>query len=119
VGALLYAASFPAEAQHDVKVYGIGVLEIVGAASSNANLSAFREGLRELGYVEGQNFVIAYRPADLPVEPPTKIELTINLKTAKALGLTIPAGAVAASRLPRSMSGSEARPARRNLSAIR
>jgi putative ABC transport system substrate-binding protein len=64
--ALLLALSFPVEARQAGKVYRIGYLSSATFSSpaNTSGLNAFREGLRERGYVEGQNVVIEYRFAE-------------------------------------------------------
>ncbi len=68
MGGSILAAPFAAEAQHAGTVARIGML-MPGTPSTNAHLvDAFRQGLRELGYVEGQNIVLDPRYAGGRVE---------------------------------------------------
>ena len=62
IGALLFALSSSVEAQQGV--FRIGVLVAGSPTSMATRVGAFREGLRNLGYVQGRNVTLEYRYAD-------------------------------------------------------
>ncbi len=64
LGALFFALCFYANAQQPAKVPRIGFLSSLSPAAVSARMDAFRQGLRELGYVEGKNIVIESRWAE-------------------------------------------------------
>ena len=57
-------APLAARAQPAGRVYRVGMLETRSTALNAANVDAFRQGMRELGYREGQNLQIRYRSSD-------------------------------------------------------
>jgi len=68
LGALLVALYLPAEAQQTKKVWRIGYLSAVDAATDSPRAEGIRRTLRELGYIEGQNIVTEYRYAEGKVD---------------------------------------------------
>jgi putative ABC transport system substrate-binding protein len=62
--ALLLALSVPAQAQQPTKIPRIGFQSAASPSANAARIEAFRQGLREFGYVEGKNIVIEYRYAE-------------------------------------------------------
>ena len=61
---MLMALPFPARAQQPTKIPRIGYLDAASLSVNAARIEAFRQGLRELGYVEGKNIVIEWRSAE-------------------------------------------------------
>jgi putative ABC transport system substrate-binding protein len=91
LSAMLLALSFPVEAQQPKKVHRIGVLS-PGSPGPSPLLDAFRQGLRELGYVEGQNIAIEYRFAKAKAEPlPDLAGELVRLKVDVILTINTPA----------------------------
>jgi putative tryptophan/tyrosine transport system substrate-binding protein len=88
--ALLFALSLSAEAQQQTKIPRIGYL---GSVSSSPRVATFRQGLRELGYVEGKNIIIEWRHHEGKVDRlPTLAAELVRLK----VDIIITAGAPAA-----------------------
>jgi putative tryptophan/tyrosine transport system substrate-binding protein len=96
--ASLLAAPLAGEAQQRGKVPRIGFIE-AGASSTNSHfLEAFRQGLRELGYVEGQNITVEDRWADGRSERfPALLDELIRLNVDVIVQASTP-GALAAKR---------------------
>jgi putative tryptophan/tyrosine transport system substrate-binding protein len=61
---LLFALYLPASAQQPTKVPRIGYLVISPFSGSASRAEAFRQGLRDLGYIEGKNILIEWRSAE-------------------------------------------------------
>lgn len=65
LSAMLFALCFPAEAQQPGRVPRIGYLASgAGANEHSSRADGFRQGLRDLGYVEGKNIALEYRGAE-------------------------------------------------------
>ena len=92
VGSGLLASPFAAEAQQGTRVPRVGYLSPLTASVDASRSEAFRQGLRELGYIEGRNIMVEYRFADghldrLPALAGELVRLNVDIIIAAGGGL--------------------------------
>ena len=90
-GAMLFALYSPARAQQPKKVPRIGFLAAPSQSFFSARAEGFRQGLRDLGYIEGKNIVIEYRYAEgkrdrLPELAAELVSLKVDVIVASGAG---------------------------------
>jgi ABC-type uncharacterized transport system substrate-binding protein len=104
VAAVQLAVEVMAQPEQSTKIPRIGILSSLSPAAVSARMDAFRQGLRELGYVEGKNLVIEYRYAEgkldrLPALAAELVRLKVDVivtggpavnRSAKESTITIP-----------------------------
>jgi putative tryptophan/tyrosine transport system substrate-binding protein len=87
----VFAAPLAAEAQQVGKVYRVGLLQPFPNTPTRNYTEAVRQGLRDHGYVEGQNIVIEHRISKLPKENPALIADLLGQKIDILVTWTTPA----------------------------
>lgn len=84
LGALVLSCFQTAEAQQPGKVSRIGYLSSTGTITSDTSFAALREGLRDLGHIDGKNILFEYRGAEgksdrMPVLVAELVQLKVNV----------------------------------------
>ena len=82
--AMLFALCVSAQAQQPTKIPRVGFLTATSLSAVSSRIEAFRQGLRERGYVEGKNIVIEYRSVEtkadrLPVLAGELVQLNVDV----------------------------------------
>ena len=93
---MLFAPCVAAEAQQPTKIPRIGYLDGASPSANSTRIEAFRQGLRELGYIEGKNIVIEWRHAEgkadrLPSLAAELVRLKVDVIVTGGVGATGPA----------------------------
>jgi putative ABC transport system substrate-binding protein len=117
LGAMLFALCFSAEAQQPKKVPRIGYLSSVDRPTDLPRAEGIRRGLRELGYIEGQNIAIEYRYAEgRPEREPglaaELVRLKVDIIVVAAGDVPIQAAKNATKTIPIVMTGQGSDPVR-------